>query len=396
MFTQFLGSRFFGLGRRLWVVALFVLAQPMGLSQTANAATFNLNNCDGFGTACPYVTYGDANSYSLMLNALTWNYYQGGGTGPGNPFYVPSSPGVIQDLIVPATGANGKPVTTNFPGMDNAYPTPNDTAGTVFFTTNKSAYTLPISGVSAPTDPSPTGGWDTTNTWDTSLAALGSFLGSGNTPVFFFNNNQTNSGSAADQNLAVWAQITLTGTGKTPIYFDLTNLNSQYTTPGGGVLNGDPTSYTSTGAGPIAGDNSHTDYVLSGGQICTTLAGAIVPCGDPTAAFTVNNNLGANQAAYAIVVPELNQYLLMANFGGYDALHLDMRFGCDPLTTGYNQRSTGNCLGRSINNGYEQVFIAASSGGEITVPEPGTLALIGLGLAGLGLGRRKARVRTLV
>ena len=65
-------------------------------------------------------------------------HFQGGGTGPSNPFYVNSTPGAIKNLIVNGTGSGGTPVNTNFPpSMDNAYPTPNDTAGTVFFTTNK-------------------------------------------------------------------------------------------------------------------------------------------------------------------------------------------------------------------------------------------------------------------
>ena len=128
--------------------------------------------------------------------------------------------------------------------------------------------------------------------------------------------------------------------------------------------------------------------MLSGGQLCLDAAYNQQAC-DGTQAYTVNNNLGANQAAYAIVVPELNNILLSPGFGGYDSLSLDLRMGCDPMTTGYNTNSTGNCLGRSINNGYDQLFIA-SNVGVPTIPEPGTLALIGPGAVGMGfLARRK-------
>ncbi|MEJ2686114.1 MAG: PEP-CTERM sorting domain-containing protein [Gammaproteobacteria bacterium] len=376
--------------RRLAVLGL--VAPFVGFAHTAVAGPIDFSNCGG-GTSCPYVTYGDAESYSLNLNALLWDHHNGGGTGPGNPFYVTSTPGAIKNLIVPATGASGGPVTTNFSGMDNAYPTPNDTAGTVFFTTNKSAYGYPPApaGVSAPADPAPSGfTGDTPNTWDTTLSAFQSYLGTGNTPIFFFNNNQVNSGATTNQNLAVWAQITLTdSTGKNgPVYFDLTNNGGTFTEPGGGIPSTvDPTAYltytNSTGSGPNAGTNASTDYVMSGGRICLDAAYQGQAC-DGTQAYTVNNNLGADQAAYALVVPELNQYLLATNFGGYDAMSLDLRMGCDPRTTDPGT----NCVGRSINNGYEQVFIASTAGPN-SIPEPGTLALMSVGLLGVGLARRR-------
>lgn len=375
--------------RRL--VPLALVAPVFGFPQVASAAPLSFSDCGG-GVACPYVTYGNANSYSLALNALLWSAaHPGVGTGPGNPFYVTSTPGAIKNLIVPATGASGTQVNTNFSGMDNAYPTPNDQAGTVFFTTNKTPYGSPLpAGVSAPSDPSPTGSWDTPNTWDTSLSALSSFLGSGNTPIFFFNNNQVNSGAATNQDLAIWAQISLTGAGKTSVYFDLTNNGGPFTEPGGGVPNGDATAYTATSTGPDAGTNAATDYVLSGGQICLDASYTYVPCDGTggTVAYRVNNNLGANQAAYAVVVPGLNSILTAASFDGYTAMHLDLRMGCDPNTVGYNQNSTGNCQGRSLNNGYEQVFIASTAGPN-SIPEPGTLALMSIGLLGVGLARRR-------
>ena len=127
------------------------------------------------------VTFGDGISYSLPILGLD----------------VQSSPGQIDDCIVVATGSSGNPVTTNFAGMDNAYATPSGTGGSPFFRTGDPT--------SSP-DPGGAGQFvgDTATTWDTQLSALSSFL-NGDTMVVYFNHNQTNSGSAIDQDLFIWA-----------------------------------------------------------------------------------------------------------------------------------------------------------------------------------------------
>lgn len=311
-------------------------------------------------TGAGYVTYGDGNAYALQVNGVI-----AGSTGPGSAFYVNSTPGAIQDLIVVATGSNGVQVNTNVAGMDNALPTVNGT--TNFF-----------AGI-----------------WNSTLAAFTGALGALN-PLFFFNNNQI--GGDVTQNLAVWAQVSLTGTGQTTRYFDFTNRNSPYqlfTEGGGGAIDGSVGDYTSAGLGPIAGTNLATDYVLSGGAICLTAANVPVSCSNPSAVGgAINNNLGANQASYAIDIPELNAFLTSYRTGGfplYTDIHVNLRFGCDPATVGGGTAGVGNCIRRDANNGFEQLFIGTSM--SVTqVPEPGTLGLLALGMLSLAAAARRRKV----
>ena len=421
-----------------YLLSLTALAMS-GLASTGHAALGDLNN-----PLITYVSYGDGRSYSLPIAELTCNANPGG-TFNGvdcTTYRVPSTPGHIQDLVVIATGAEGKQVTTNFSGMDNAYSTPSGVSGSIYFTPQSNTDGLGTSrgftGTVQNNDPT---------TWDTSLAALRTFLNNGlDDPIFFFNNNQVNSGDSTNQHLAAWARLWITDAAGNIVQFangaesllfaNRTPITGPNSCLGGGgapsayaiVPNGggcpnlvDPNNTVnfvdpgSPGDDPFSGQNAGplsvppgtgTDYVLSGGRVCLDANFFPLTCGSPGVVYNnIDHNLGADTVAYAIIFPELNT-ALDTLFGSLTpgqladyTFHLDVRFGCDK--TKQEKDKKGNlvtvedpanpeCVGRSLNNGYEQLFLGSTSSVPTGTPEPGTLALLG-GILGIWAVSRRVR-----
>jgi hypothetical protein len=102
---------------------------------------------------------------------------------------------------------------------------------------------------------------------------------------------------------------------------------------------------------------------------------------------TINENLGADQVANAVIFPEIQAILNSPGFGGYDVLQADIRMGCNALTI-----TGGVCpQGFVLNNGYEQAFIVATPQ-PTQVPQPVSVALVGLGLIAMGYVLRRRHV----
>lgn len=332
------------------------------ISGHAFAATVDLTNKG-------YVTYGDANSYSLPLNGLE----------------VMSGPGQIDLFTKLGLGADGQ-LNNGVAGMDDAFDTPQ-------------ANNIPGFRMGAANEPGGVqGSWDRNGSWDSQLSSLNTMLNfSLNSMVFFFANNETGNGD----NLAAWARVELTriSTNSSLGIFDMTNDADKngtggYGPPpiGGGVLMGNVGNYTTSNNAPTV-----ADFLMSGGAVCLN-AGVIVDC---SAAHDqeVQHNLGGDRAAYAVVVPELDALIAGLLAGNEDlsdyALHVEYRLGCGPEGS-FPQVPQGGSTecdpNYALNGGDEKVFLGTQLARINNVPEPGSAMLVGLGLIGAALIRRR-RVR---
>jgi len=303
------------------------------------------------------IQFGDFSVYSLAL-LYAQATFAGTGTipttnpNPGDPYYVASAPGELGNTgyIVYGTGTNNNNVVTNGAGtlIDDAQSNPDGSTSSF--------------AVGAPSETDPTFTGDVTTEWNGTLSAIRDELGAGSNGdgqfIIYFNLNETGSDGLAGIDLQAWFRVTLTDSeGVLPT-------KSFY-------LTGSPGS-TST---PALGDSSDSEWVYVHGTICVSATAGFLgfgPCSDAQKAIggtDINQNLGANTAAFAIYNPELSSLVLNS---GYDILSGEWRFN-------------------EINNGYEQQFSALTDVGR--VPLPSSLALMGLGMAGFSLlwGRRAAR-----
>lgn len=187
--------------------------------------------------------------------------------------------------------------------------------------------------------------------------------------LVMFDNNQV--GTDPDQNILAWALVCVQDTngGLGDICFELVDQNGLLNT----ANNVAPSLFSTDLAFGEATLTGTETPVLANGTICvdttTFLPTAFNTSSCPAGSVLVNNNLGTNNSEFILGIPELNANLETYLLAGYDNLSVQFRF-------------TNN------NNGFEDIYILGT-GGVPTIPEPGVLALLGVGLLGLGLARRR-------
>jgi hypothetical protein len=276
---------------------------------------------------------------------------------------IQSSPGQIKDGVVVYTGSSGGPVTTNFAGMDDAYPSVSGACPpNCSFSTTTTA------------DPGGTGEFtgDAAATWDSTLSAFIGFLG-GSTPLFFFNQNDTNDAGSdgtcpqavSAQDVCVYGLLTLV---------DAENAANNVTFE----LEG-PTTLFSGGPQPTDGiPTLPAEFVLAKGDVCLDSVGNQVACDGSQDIGPINHNLGANEAAYVGFSDLLNALLAVCAAEGVNTTNCPW----DSISIRLDLTD--------INNGFEQLFIL--TGEQVTlIPVPGTLILLGAGLVGLGASTWRRR-----
>ena len=348
----------------LWVPAVLIAATVGWSQQSAEAVPLPACN-----EPINCLVFDDFTVYSLeLLNAIS-------GT---DDFDQTSTPGFLnQNAIAIGTGANG--VGNDNASIDDPYDTPNNVPQNTFV--NYQSITL--------TDPNPTFAGDNTVTapvggvnvggdmWDATTAALRTFFGDGEAVVFYFNLNESNQGGDNvlnnGQDMYGWLQVTLTGPNVQPVVFTLSGAGAL---PGGSATQTtDPNVDGFDGILPQASDL----WAHVHGEICvddTNQANPFVhfgECvqGDPAGAETINQNLGANQAAFALFNQQLSDLILDPN-SGYTLVSVDLRMA-------------------HLDNGFEQLFILPTEVGITQVPEPSTMAMFLAGLLGLAPFARRRR-----
>lgn len=355
---------------------LLALALSTGLAMAAPLPVY-APSYPSPNAAC--ATYGNFVSCSTKV----LDYMAGKYAGFTGPYSFAASQGALLDTIV-VTANNGNILNNGdqVNPSENGFSTNNGGNKKYFFTGDNN-------------DPVNNGGLlgDTPFSWDIGLAALNqklTFDGAYHELALAFDFNNPQSGTAS---LPIWALVTVRDLdgGKASKYFETHALDPT-------DIFKDPSLHVSGKSfdGSAITTPGAEDFALTVGAICVKSATESYPSPNgsscPDGGDLVNTNQASNLVEFVNYLPTLDARDLQSQ--GYDTLSIQVWMGCfnNGVRGAGPALAGGGAIGPCDTGGYGDIFLLAGAAQpDGRLPEPGTLSLVALLLAGLGLRARRGR-----